>query len=204
MSKFDEQCSRINDLNAQIKQLRLTPFSYNIKYRNEAIKCFCEHLPISCIVVSSTLVEACLKWERFRRKPLKERKVIKLDEFGRGYTLGALFSKFIDSDVPLEKLLDADEDIELLRRMKEKERGAKIGKLRYVMIRNKYAHGDLFYQVPLPCSLISGHEQDWGEYGIDYNEWVEATFETVAYVHLFKTLRFMKAFANLLIQKYSS
>lgn len=195
MSKFEERFSRINELNAQIKPLRLTPYNYDIKYRKEAIKCLYEHLPISCIVVSSALVEACLKWEHFRRKPEEERKVIRLEEF-RQDTLGCLFKEFEDSDVPLGELLDTG-DIEDLRNGEKK-----INQVKYILTRNKFAHGDVFYQIVAPCGLISGYEQDWEDYGIDdYNEWLEATLETVAYVHLLKTLRFMKAFTDLMVKK---
>lgn len=38
------------------------------------------------------------------------------------------------------------------------------------------------------------------DYGIDSEEWNNPTFETVAYVHLSKTLRFAKAFADFIIE----
>jgi len=103
---------------------------------------------------------------------------------------------FEDSDVPLGELLDTG-DIEDLRNGEKK-----INQVKYILTRNKFAHGDVFYQIVAPCGLISGYEQDWEDYGIDdYNEWSEATLETVAYVHLFKTLRFMKAFTDLMRKK---
>lgn len=194
MSKFEERFSRINELNAQIKPLRLTPFNWDVQYRYEALECFHQHLRISCIVVSSALVETCLKWEHFRRKPKEEKKEIRFDEFNRD-TLSSLFKEFEDSDVPLGMLLDT-EDIENLRNGEKK-----IGQVKYILTRNKFAHGDVFYQIIAPCALISGYELDWLDYGIDYNGWFNADLETVAYVHLFKTLRFMKAFTDLMRKK---
>ena len=216
MSKFEERCSRINDLNAQIRALGLMPFEYDKMYRTEATSCFHKQLPISCIVVSSSLVEACLKWEHFRRNP---KKTIQLDEF-RKDTLGKLFNEFIDTDVPLDKLVDAHEDleedfkkedfgieepsIEVLRKLSETNRWRKIGRIRYVKTRNRFSHGDLFYVVVGLSTLLPSTEREWSDYGIDYDEWLAPSLETVAYVHLVKTLRFMKALTDLLTQRHSS
>jgi hypothetical protein len=69
------------------------------------------------------------------------------------------------------------------------------------LTRNKFAHGDLVHNISL-CTLISGHEKDWLDYGIDnFEEWANTSLETVAYVHLLKTLRFIKAFTDFLIDK---
>lgn len=202
MSKFLERCSKIDCLKAEIKPLSLTPSPYNwhIQYLGEAIECFHKNLPISCIVVSSALVETCLCWEKWRRKPKEQRENITSDEF-RSDTLGTLFCEFVDSDVPLDKLFDADE-MESLGKLGKEEKRKAITSVRYIMTRNKFAHGDLLHHIYLPATLVSGHEKDWLDYGIsDLNEWLEASLETVAYVHLLKTLRFIKAFTDFLIDK---
>ena len=197
MSKFLERCSKIDCSKANIKPLNLTPLPYNwhTQYLDEAPKCFHNKLPICCIVVSSALVETCLCWENWRRKPEEQRKHIKNNEF-RSDTLTPMFKKFLDSDIPLNKLVDSDEDIETLRKLNT------IGSLRYIRTRNKFVHGDLFYNIFFPATLISGHEKDWLDYGIDnFEEWTRTGVDTVAYVHLLKTLRFIKAFTDLLIEK---
>jgi len=199
MSKFLERCSKIDRLKAEIKPLSLTPHPHNwhIQYLNEAVECFHKNLPISCIVVSSALVEACLCWEHWRRKPEEKRKTIPLNEF-RHDTMGILFREFVDSDIPLDKLLDSDEK-DKLGRLGKKEKEDYISTVRYVMTRNKFSHGDLFYSIYLPATLLSGHEKDWLDYGID--NWLKADLETVAYVHLLKTLRFIKGLTDFLIEK---
>jgi len=205
MPKFSERYSKIDCLKAEIKPLSLTPSPYNwhIQYLDEAIECLRKNLPISCIVVSSALVETCLCWEKWRRKPEEQRKHITSDEF-RSDTLRTLFREFIDSNIPLDKLLDADE-MKNLGELRKEEKQKAITSVRYIVIRNKFAHGDLFHHIFLPATLISGLEKDWLDYGIDnYNEWLEASLETVAYVHLLKTMRFIKAFTDFLIEKENS
>ena len=204
MQKFDERCSRLTDLNKEIKPLRLTPFNYDILYRNEAVKCFHQHLPISCVVVSSALVETCLCWEFFRRKPKKERKTIELDEF-RFVTLNSLFDEYIGTEIPLESLMDADEPqfmtIEDLKKKSKKERKKALGKIRYIATRNKFTHGDLLYPLTHLSALIPYNEQELKDYYIDKKDWWNPTLEDVAFVHLSKTLRFMKAFTDLLVKE---
>jgi hypothetical protein len=100
--------------------------------------------------------------------------------------------------------MDADErrDIENLRKMSEKQRKEKISEIKYVLTRNKFAHADLFYPITHLSNLIPFNKQEWLDYGERDTEWWTSTPETVAYVHLFKTLRFIKAFTDLLTQKH--
>jgi len=201
MSKFSERGSKVDCLKAEIKPLSLTPSPYNwhIQYLDEAIECFRKNLPISCIIVSSALVETCLSWEKWRRKPEEQRIHITIREFRSG-NLTTLFHEFIDSDIPLNKLLDTDE-LKNLGELKKEGKQKTITPVRYIMVRNKFAHGDLFHHIFLPATLISGHEKDWLDYGIDdYSEWLEASLEIVAYVQLLKTMRFIKAFTDFLLE----
>jgi hypothetical protein len=199
MLKFLERCTKIDSLKDEIKPLHLTLFDLHIPYMNEAVECFHKKLPISCIVVSSALIEICLCWEHWRRKPEEQRKNIPSDEFIH-CTLTPLIKEFGISDIPLDKLLDFDEK-EKLGKLENKEKRTYLGNsIRYVLTRNKFAHGDLLHHIPL-CLLISGHEKDWLDYGINDDEWSNATLETVAYVQLLKTLRFIKAFTGYLIEK---
>lgn len=224
MSSFSERGSRISKLNAEILPIRLqrgsefTPFKWDTLFRNEAIECFQRHLPISCVVVSSALVETALIWELYQRKRGKEKKTDP-NKFRGNYDLGALFKEFIVSDVPLEKLLDADEHLETLRKDFEQ-----IPYVKYVSTRNSFAHGNIIFPAThlSPLIPLNGHKFDRGDffyprtylshllpfnsqeliaYGIKGKEPV---FETIAYVHLSKTLRFMKAFADLLIHKHGA
>jgi hypothetical protein len=63
---------------------------------------------------------------------------------------------------------------------------------------HKFDQGDLFYPSTYLTSLLPFKEEELIAYGISFNEPI---LETVAYVHLFKTLRFMKAFTDLAIHR---
>lgn len=198
MSDIFEWKKKIDCLKNQIKPLRLTPFNWHVQYLDETVKCFHSNLSISCIVVSSALVETCLCLEHFRQNP---KETIGLEEF-RGDSLNKLFDFFLDTDMPLEFLMDSDEDIVALKKMKKKERKKRISEIKYVKTRNVFAHGDLFYQVINLQTLLPYGKKELQEYGIE--EWkLSGTLglRTVAYVHLSKTLRFMKAFTDWIIQK---
>lgn len=223
MSKFDERCSRINDLNAQIEPLRLEPIRYATSYLEEAVKCFHERLPISCIVVSSALVERTLFWQFIKQHtpkagdtmtkiklPNRKGKLKKCTP-----NLGFLFWKSADWDILFNSLLDRDEqtNIKGIREEKAKvcepEKTQKLERhlrdafynAKYVETRNLFAHGkELLLPMPL-TQLLPADTYASSEYGIDSKEWFKPTFETVAYVHLSKTLRFMKDFTDLLIIK---
>ena len=196
MSKFSERCSRINDLNAQIISSKLKPINYATSYLEEAVKCFHERLPISCIVVSSALVERTLFWQKIIEHPPKTL---------REGNLGRLFREFVDWDILLNSLLDTDERLDLKLK---KEKGVTeykikktISKVRYVETRNTFAHGkELLLPMPL-TQLLPANSYASSEYGINSKEWWNPTFTTIAYVHLSKTLRFMKAFTDLLIRE---
>jgi len=216
MSKFLERCLRIDKLNNQITSLKLsnalglTQFKWDTIYRNEAIQCFRRHLPISCIAVSSALVETCLLLEHIKRyKPIK--KGNEKNSFGNKDQLCSLFTEFLISDVPLERLLDSDEDIEELQN-KVKE----ISQVKYILTKNIFTHGnvlypatqvspltplnenkfdlgDLIYPSTLFSTLLPFNRRELLAYGIKGDE---PLLETVAYIHLFKTIRFMKSFTE--------
>jgi len=198
---------KIDALNSQVKPLRLTPLNWDMKYRDEAVRCFSRSLPISCIAVSSALVETCLSREYFSHYP--EEKVAKImsQKFDKS-SLTKLFEKYLCSNIPLESLMDSDENIEDLRRSKGKDRSGKISSLRYIKTRNKFAHGDLFYKEEkwyrfAHRDLLPKKRQELSDYDIDDEEKENPTLETVAYVHLSKTLNFMIAFADLQSAKSS-
>jgi hypothetical protein len=214
MSSFSERCARIKRLDGQIMPLELEGFKWDTLYRSEAIQCFERHFRISCIVISSALVETCLSWELFRKDPDEKEKnagkELKRDN------LSCLFKEFVDSSVPLDKLLDSDEDIQDFR-----NNANKILNIKYILTANifasggiinpitrispliprdghKFDRGDLFYPSTYLTSLLPFKKEELIAYGIDD---YEPILETVAYVHLFKTLRFMKAFTDLAIHR---
>lgn len=193
VSDFFEWYKKIDSLKAKVKPLRLTPFNWHIQYLDEAVKCFHKYLHISCIVVSSTLVEVSLCWERFRQNP---KKTVSYEEFRRN-NLNNLFYFFLeDKGAPLEFLMDSDEDIASLREMKKKERKEQIHNIRYIKIRNKFVHGDLFYPV-INLQPLLPPNKELQEYNIKDGQLSGSSgLRTVAYVHLTKTLRFMVAFTN--------
>jgi len=202
MSKFDERCSKINNLNAQIKPLGLKPINYATQYLEEAVKCFNKRLQISCIVVSSALVERTLFW---RKITLRSPEVGSSMRFPQ---LGGLFKEFVDWNILLNSLLDTDERLDLkLKKEKvvaEHKIKSIVSKVRYVETRNMFAHGkELLLPMPL-TQLLPANSYASSEYGINSREWWNPTFTTIAYVHLSKTLHFMKDFTDLLTQEKPS
>ena len=205
MSKFSERCSIIDDLKAQVNQLGLTRVHLHKDYFDEAVKCFHKCLPISCIVVSSALVERTLFWQYRKQNPPKAGDTM------RKPNLGVLFKEFVKWDVLRNSLLDTDEqeDIRLIEESKKKDCGIpkaifnnfikyKISRVRYIETRNLFAHGkELLLPVHTFHSLshlLPAQPYASLEYGINSRERNKPTVETVAYVHLSKTLHFIKAF----------
>ena len=207
MPKFEERCSRIKNLNAQISSSKLERINYATSYLEESVKSFQNRLWISCIVVSSALVERTLFWQKMKLEPLRGGQTIRY-----GANLGKLFKRLADWDILLNSLLDTDEQKDLNgmkeRRAKESDTkkiqkwdgriGRIFSKARYVETRNLFAHGkELLLLMPL-TQLLPADAYAQSEYGISSEEWWHPTFETIAYVHLSKTLRFMKALTGLL------
>jgi hypothetical protein len=207
MLRFDERCSKINDLNAQIKSSKLERINYATSYLEESVKCFHNRLWISCVVVSSALVERTLFWQRINFWREMKLKPPKAGSTMRFPNLGGLFKDFRDWDIFLNSLLDIDERLDLKLK---KEKGVTkrrieraISKARYVETRNLFAHGKgLLLPMPL-TQLLPADAYARSEYGIGSEEWWNPTFQTIAYVHLSKTLRFVKAFTALLLEKTS-
>lgn len=198
MLNFSDRCSSINSLKTKIDSSRLTQINYGSSFLDEAVQCFLRELPISCIVVSSALVERTLCWQKMLETP----KGVKV----KGLTLGKLFKEFVNWDILQDTLLDTDERLDLKLK---KERGVTenkinnwISKIRYVETRNLFAHGkDLLFS-PMPLTqLLPVDSYAYSEYGIESEEWWNPNTTTIAYVHLSKTLYFMKAFTDFLVSK---
>jgi hypothetical protein len=206
MSGFLERYSKIDCLKAEIKPLNLSlyPFRENlhIQYLNEAVECFHKNLSISCIVVSSALVERTLFWRKIQI-PSKAPKTL------REGSLTTLFREFMDWDILLNSLLDEDERLNLRfvrgKQVQEKEITKTISEFRYIRIRNIFAHGsELLFPYSSFAHLIPPNTLALSEYEIDSKEWMNPPLITIAYTHLLKTLRFIKAFTNSLNEKEKS
>ncbi|MGD9131964.1 MAG: hypothetical protein PVH73_10400 [Candidatus Bathyarchaeota archaeon] len=197
MVNFPDRYSRINALNTKIDSTRLTQINYGSSFLDEAVQCFLRGLPMSCIVVSSALIERTLCWQKMRETP----KGVRI----KGLNLGKLFKEFVDWDILQETLLDTDEQLDLKLKKERDVPKNKIqkwaSKLRYVETRNLFAHGkDLLFS-PMPLTqLLPADSYANSEYGIESEEWWNPNTTTIAYVHLSKTLRFMKAFTDFLAQ----
>src|SRR5208337_3798643 len=183
MSKFLERCSRIDCLKAEIKPLNLSlyPFRENrhIQYLNEAVECFHKDLPISCIVVSSALVERTLFWRKIQIPSIAPKTL------SEG-SLAKLFREFIDWDILLNSLLDEDErrNFRFVREKQphEKEIRKTISEFRYIQIRNIFAHGSgLLFPWSSLAHLIPPTTLALSEYGIDSKEWMHPPLMTIAY-----------------------
>ena len=193
MLKFSDRCSRINALNTKIDSSRLIKIHYGSSFLDEAVQCFLRELPMSCIVVSSALVERTLCWKKMLETPEGAK--------FKGLTLGKLFQEFIEWDILQDTLLDTDEQLDLKmkkeRDVTENKIKIWISKVRYVETRNLFAHGkDLLFS-PMPLTqLLPADSYALSEYGIESKEWWNPNTATIAYVHLYKTLCFVKAFTD--------
>ena len=196
MANFFEWDKKIDYLRKQIKSTGLTPFNFHESYLDEAVKCFHNYMPISCIIVSSASVEACLSWEQWRRR---KKKVIPLETFS-GFSLNSLINELLNTDIPFESLIDSDEDLEEIRKIpkEDEKRKEMIANIKYVKARNKLTHGDLFYQEILLQTLLPTSINELLDFGIkaEYQQHGSQGLRALAFVHLSKTLNFMKAFTE--------
>lgn len=163
--------------------MRLTPSFWHLMYLEEAVGSFINDFFISSIVASSALVECSLFLEfiRVNKKYQKAGTVLPSN-----ISLGVLFDYFKASKVPLECLLDNLEELE------------KPSEIKYVQIRNKFTHGDMWRAVSNP-SLYLPISDEAQQYGINIEEYLSPeggkwVFENISYIQLNKSLRFMNQF----------
>lgn len=196
MSTINERISKINTLYSKIDVTELTRMRLSSTYLDEAVKCFTQNLTISCIVVSSALIERTLFFEKIKRQPQKA------GETMRTPTLGGLFKLFIEWDLLHENLLFKIERLNLglmNERCRSKQTIDKeISRSRFIKTRNLFAHGKELL-IPIPLShLLPDNREALSSYGIEMDELFNPRIETIAYVHLIRTLRFMRAYSDYL------
>ena len=67
---------------------------------------------------------------------------------------------------------------------------------KFIETRNLFSHGkELLIPIPL-AHLLPDNEEPLSRYGIDFEEFINPDIETIAYIHLAKTLRFLKAHSD--------
>lgn len=196
MSAINERISMINDLNSDIDISGLNRIRLSSRYVDEAVKCFSQNLSISCIVISSALIERTLFFERIRRQPQK------VGETMRKPTLGGLFKFFIEWDLLRENLRYRieRENLELMieRGRSNKTIDKEIYGSRFIKTRNIFAHGKELL-IPIPLShLLPDNREALSSYGIEWNEFINPSIETIAYIHLNRTLQFMRVYSDFL------
>ena len=114
-------------------------------------------------------------------------------------TLGGLFIHFQEWGVLLENLLDYEERLDIQlgieRGRTQKETDKRISRVKFVETRNIFSHGkELLLPINLP-HLLPDIGESLSKYFIDSTEGINPDIETVAYVHLTKTLEFIKAYS---------
>ncbi len=189
----DKRKRRIEYLKSKIeKEILLDRHTQHI---TEAVKCFHADMPIACIVVSSALTERTLWWQNAKRNPTEKAR-IKIKK----KTLGWLFGKLWDFDILQKTLLDKDELCNLKLKQERKRSVDNIKRMmlnaKYVQTRNIFAHGKrTLFPIGL-TDLLQANTFALSEYGIDPNEWDNPPLTTITYVHLSKTLCFIKAISD--------
>ena len=169
---------------------RLTPFSWDSQYIDEMYKCFCNMFFISAILNASALVESILFWEYVRVTP-EQRKV------GANLPDRVTLSKLVHDlrgvvEEPIKELVDGDET------------EVSNGKPRFIDIRNKFAHGALFTAAISPSSYLPRSDVA-GKYGVVEEEYFSAPiggYENIAYIQVFKSLKFVKKYIEYIEKKY--
>jgi hypothetical protein len=193
MIPFSERCEKITSLLSEIDTSTLSDIRLLSRFLNEAVECFTQKLTISSIIVSSTTIERTLFYEKIRTTPPKA------GETMRRPTLGGLFKHFLEWGVLLDTLLDYEERLDIQLRI-ERGRSKKtiekrISKVKFVETRNLFSHGkELLLSIHL-SHLLPHNGEALSKYSIDFTEWTNPNIETVAFVHLTKTLDFIKAYS---------
>lgn len=173
-------------------RLRLTPTYWHIQYLKEAIESFKNKQFIASIVLSSALVETCLYWEYIRTDPKYQKAGTVLPS---KLSLSDLVIIHEKTAVPLKILLDEGESFK------------KPSETHYIQTRNKFAHANVNHILDNPSILLPNTESEWDKFGIDKEEYLNAYIhgrglENLAYVHLIKTLEFLKQFENYIKEKH--
>jgi len=95
---------------------------------------------------------------------------------------------------------EADEDLKKIRKIpkEDEKRKEMIANIKYVKTRNKLTHGDLFYQEILLQTLLPTNISELLDFGInaEYQQHGSRGLRALAFVHLSKTLNFMKSFTE--------
>jgi len=196
MAVLDKRIETIKEIYSEILFSKLKRIRLCSRFLNEAVKCFTQGYSISSIIVSSALIERTLFFEKISRQPPKG------GETMRRPTLGGLFINLIEWNILRDNLLFGIERLEL-ELMKERGRSENtikknIRNLRFIETRNLFAHGkELLLPIQL-SHLLPDVEDSLSSYGIDWDEFVNPSIETISFVHLNKTLRFMKAYSEFL------
>lgn len=197
MSTFSERCERIETLRCQIKPLRTSTLGWENFYLDEAVRCYCHQLYIACIVVSSALLETCLFMECFKlgiigkKGTVLSQRLSKSDFIKAGSLtrlIGTLSKTIEKRGIPLELILHDDEDLDRPNR------------LRYIKRRNKFHHGEGFHPIANPSDFLPSNQNEIKRYNLDNIEGIDITqilFEKMAYIHLSKTLEFLKKFSDI-------
>jgi hypothetical protein len=176
-----------------VTNIRLTPYLWHFLYIEEAYGSFHNQFFVSSILNASALVESLLYWEYIRKNPKYQQAGQTLPE---NVTLGTLFRELEPICKALTVLRDRDETNSNSR------------DLRFIKIRNKFAHGDLTTFIPFPSEYLP-RSDELDKYGISLEEYInppqnKRNFENVAYYQLTKSFNFVEKFIQYIKESYPS
>lgn len=195
MSSHEERCEL---LLAKLKLLKeskyyLTPIRWDVFYLDETYRAFSSEHFISSILTASALVEGILYWEHIRTKPKYNQARTLLPQRTSMSFLITNVVYFLKD--PLKAIMDIDESFAM-----------KPNILRFIQIRNKFAHGDLLNFIQTPA-LFWGGSDIAEKYGVSLEEYMKPTtyergFENTAFMQITKSYNFVEKFIEYARDKY--
>jgi hypothetical protein len=195
MSSHEERCELLNAKMNLLKESKynLTPIRWDVYYLDETYQAFSSEHFISSILTASALVEGILYWEHIRTEPKYKQAGTPLPQ---RTSMSKLFSKvrsFLKE--PLKEIMDPDESFDM-----------KPNILRFMQIRNKFAHGDLLQFIQTPA-LFFGTSDVAEKYGISLEEYMNSSnykrgFENTAFMQITKSYNFVEKFNEYARDKY--
>jgi hypothetical protein len=161
----------------------LTMGRYHLEVLDETISLFKAGYRFMPVVGASAVVESCLLTEKRLDSNWNTLEEYYKDET----TLKPLFKEAIDNPIiPIEELLDRDEDLEKIREGEETPK--------FIILRNKFAHGDILKLASMQTeffSLLPELEELREKYDVEIDNIFSIRWDLPSYIQITKCLNFL-------------